>query len=175
MTARCGEMKGNATKIQATCAFRALIVVYGILAPLQALGAAYSGFEPCQTAITAQHSTAWRNIEIQCTFQSLCARIGSDAGLGACRLACGACTPCPSGDLECHNRNRRNAGYLELQVSARRGSPSSLVILSKSQRVVYPPWRSCQCSIWQTDPQSLHFCRMCLPIRNGSFDNQTAG
>jgi prolyl 4-hydroxylase len=38
--------------------------------------------------------------------------VGDNFGQGACRAACGTCSPCDQGDKQCRDENRRSAGYL---------------------------------------------------------------
>ena len=51
---------------------------------------------------------------LQLSCPSLPPQGGDAAVLGRCRHTCKTCEACKTGDLACFNRNRKAAGYLEL-------------------------------------------------------------
>jgi hypothetical protein len=41
--------------------------------------------------------------------------IGTESGLGKCRLSCNACEECGENDIACKSRNRVRLGYLPME------------------------------------------------------------
>ncbi len=69
-----------------------------------------AGIDPAMCADAHGQCKAWAEAgECKANVKYM---VGNQFGVGACRAACGACTPCDLNDKQCRDKNRRDAGFL---------------------------------------------------------------